>query len=238
MPKNRNIQVEEILADLPMFEQLGGAHLACLARQAQIRRVPAGTVLFGRGHPAIGCYAVIHGLVKLSLCSPEGVEKVLRLVGAGETFAESVIFDPQRQPAGARTLADCVLVFLPAAAMIDLLEKDGAFARALVASLSRRVHMLIADIESLSLSTATQRVAAYLHALAPACRADLTGGPVRVRLPANKTVIASRIGVTKETFSRLLHELSARGLIEVQQNEILLFDTAQLVGLAREAARG
>lgn len=224
--------VEEILAKLPMFRHVAAAHLRKLARHAELRRVAKNTLLYERGDPATGCYALVYGLVKLSLRAPGGAEKVLRLVGAGETFAESVMFHEQPQPVTALVLADSQLVFLPAKALFDLLDHDRRFVRTLLAGLSQRIHTLIADIEAYTLNTGTQRIAAYLHSLAVAS----DPAAAHVRLPANKTVIASRLGVTKETFSRLLHELSTQGLIEVRQREIVLRDPLRLAEMARGAA--
>jgi len=217
-----------MLGKLPLFRRAAPAQLHRLARHAELRNVAKDTLLYERGDAPAGCYALISGLVKLSLRAPGGAEKVLRLVGAGETFAESVLFHPQPQPVSALALADSRVVFLPAAALFDLLDHDRGFARELLADLSQRIHMLIADIESYSLSSGTQRIAAYLHSLA------LVPGPApaRVRLPANKTVIASRLGVTKETFSRLLHELTVQGLVEVSRREIVLRDPQRLAELA------
>ncbi len=231
MSENKTKPVEDILAKLPMFRQVAAAHLRRLARSAELRRVAKDTLLYQRGDPAAGCYALVYGLVKLSLLAPDGSEKVLRLVGGGESFAESVLFDQQPHPVTARALADSELVFLPAPALFELLDRDREFARALLADLARRIHVLIADIESYSLNTGTQRVAAYLYALADPSLAP----PARVRLPANKTVIASRLGITKETFSRLLHELTAQGLVEVSRREIVLPDPRRLAELARGA---
>lgn len=233
MSESRTKLVEEILAKLPMFRHVAPAHLRKLARHVQLRRAAKDTLLYERGDPATGCYALVRGLVKLSLRAPGGSEKVLRLVGAGESFGQSVMFHQQPQPVSALVLADSQLVFLPAQALYDLLDHDRRFVRALLASLSQRIHVLIADIEAYSLSSGTQRIAAFLHSLA-----DSQGAaPARVRLPANKTVIASRLGVTKETFSRLLHELTERGLIEVMQREIVLRDPRRLADLARGEAK-
>ena len=229
MSQNRTKPVEGVLAGLPMFRHVAGAQLHKLARHAQLRRAAKDTRLYERGDPATGCYALVRGLVKLSLRGPGGSEKVLRLVGAGESFAESAMFDRQPQPVTALVLADSELVFLPAPALYDLLDHDRAFVRALLAGLSLRIHTLIADIEAYSLNSGTQRIAAYLRSLADSPDA----APTRVRLPANKTVIASRLGVTKETFSRLLHELTARGLVEVSRREIVLRDPQGLAELAR-----
>jgi CRP-like cAMP-binding protein len=235
MSDNNALKIEDILGKLPLFRHVALAQLRRLARRAQLRSVAKDTLLYERGDAANGCYALVSGLVKLSLLAPNGAEKVLRLVGAGETFAESVIFHPQPQPVNALVLADSRVVFLPAQALCDLLEHDRGFARALLASLSQRIHMLIADIESYSLSSGTQRIAAYLHSLAGAPGPAGVCALTRVRLPANKTVIASRLGVTKETFSRLLHELTAQGLVEVSRREIVLRDPPRLAELARGA---
>jgi len=229
MSDNNIARIEVVLGRLPMFRHVAPAQLRKLARRAEMRRAARDTLLFARGDAATGCYALVRGLVKLSLRAPGGAEKVLRLIGPGETFAESVMFDAQPQPVDALVLADSELVFLPAPALYNMLDHDRAFARALLAGLSQQIHMLIADIEAYSLSSGTQRIAAFLHALA-----DSSGpAPARVRLPANKTVIASRLGVTKETFSRLLHELIAQGLVEVSRRDILLRDPPRLAELAR-----
>jgi CRP/FNR family transcriptional regulator, dissimilatory nitrate respiration regulator len=221
--------VEDILAGLPVFRHVAPAQLHRLAGHAELRHAAKDTRLYERGEPSTGCFALVYGLVTLSLLAPDGTTKVLRLVHPGETFAESVMFDVRPQPVNALVLADSQLVFLPAQAIFDLLAHDRTFMRALLASLSRRIHVLIADIEAYSLSSGTQRVAAYLHGLADTSSPE----PARVRLPANKTIIASRLGVTKETFSRLLHELSRQGLIEVRQREVVLRDPLRLAQLAQ-----
>lgn len=233
MSDNNTLKVEDILGKLPIFRHTAPVHLQRLARHAELRHVSRNTFLYQRGDPATGCYALVYGLVKLSLHAPDGAEKVLRLVAAGETFAESVLFDVQPQPVNALVLADSGLLFLPAKALDHLLEHDRAFARALLAGLSKRIHMLIADIEAYSLRSGTQRLAAFLHGLA----GPSDPAPVRVRLPANKTVIASRLGITKETLSRLLHELTAQGLVEVLRREIVLRDPRRLAQLAQGVAK-
>jgi CRP-like cAMP-binding protein len=118
---------------------------------------------------------------------------------------------------------------LPAEPVFALLERDPQFARSLIASLSQRMNGLVADVEASSLRGGLQRVAAYLDA-----HAELgDDGTARVRLPTTKTVIASHLGVTKETFSRLLRELAQRGLITVARREITLIERIRLADIAR-----
>ena len=93
--------------------------------------------------------------------------------------------------------------------------------------------MLIWDVEASSLRGGLQRVAAYLDAHVELGEEDVP----RVRLPTTKTVIASHLGVTKETFSRLLRELAQLGLIEVARREITLLDRARLGDIARNGPK-
>jgi len=176
-----------------------------------------------------GLYAVAYGMVKLALRTDAGEEKGLRLVGAGETFGAAVMFLEKPCPVDAVALADTLLVVLPAESVFALLERDPRFARSLIASLSQRMHGLVADVEASALRGGLQRVAAYLDAHAELCE----DGAALVRLPTTKTVIASHLGITKETFSRLLRELAQLGLIAVARREIALLDRSGLAELAR-----
>jgi len=49
-----------------------------------------------------------------------------------------------------------------------------------------------------------------------------------VSLPTSKAIVASRLSLTPEYFSHVLHELEARGLIEIDKRDIRIFDVKQL----------
>jgi CRP-like cAMP-binding protein len=225
--------LEGVIANLPMFRAAPRSSLVELARHARSQHVHRGSAVCRRGDPMPGFYAVAYGMVKLALRTDAGEEKVLRLVGPGETFGEAVMFLEKPCPVDAVALADSLLIMLPAEPVFSLLERDPRFARSLIASLSQRMHGLVADVEASSLRGGLQRVAAYLEAHAE------TGedGVVRVRLPATKTVIASHLGITKETFSRLLRELAQMSLITVARREITLLEPSGLADIARNGPR-
>jgi CRP-like cAMP-binding protein len=56
----------------------------------------------------------------------------------------------------------------------------------------------------------------------------VNGAPVAIRLPAKKSIIASRLNLTQEHFSRILHEIQAAGLVEIRGREIRLLDVGRL----------
>jgi CRP-like cAMP-binding protein len=96
----------------------------------------------------------------------------------------------------------------------------------MIAGLSRRLHGLISDLEAYTLQSGTQRVIGYLLNAVPEGAA--AGAAVELRLPASKGVIASRLNLTPEHFSRILHELAAAGLIEVDGRSFSILDVEGL----------
>jgi CRP-like cAMP-binding protein len=215
-----------VLANLPIFRRTPRAQVEKLARQARMHYAQRGEVIARCGERPPGLMAVGYGLVKLSLKGASG--KVLRLVGAGETFGEAVLFLDEPLPVDITALSDTLIVILPAAPLLELLERDPSFARALLASLCQRLHALVADFEAATLHGARERLAAYLDALAEP-------GSSVAQLPAAKTVVAARLGVAKETLSRLLRQFAEEGLIAVQRRSIRLLDRERLAAAARGA---
>jgi CRP/FNR family transcriptional regulator, dissimilatory nitrate respiration regulator len=81
-------------------------------------------------------------------------------------------------------------------------------------------------VESYTLRSSTQRLIGYLLQRAP--DDDDANDPVEINLPTPKHVLASRLNLTPETFSRILHELSNSGLIEVHGRNITVPDLRRL----------
>ena len=85
----------------------------------------------------------------------------------------------------------------------DMLRESSDASFGLLASMSRRLHMLVNQIESLTLQNATYRLVAYLLEEIPR---DVKTSP-EVQLTTPKGVIASRLAIQPETLSRSLAEL-------------------------------
>ena len=104
------------------------------------------------------------------------------------------------------------------------IEADPLFARRMLAGLSRRLHSLVSDVESYSLRSGAQRVIGYLlrdgH--------DVAAGVIELTLPTTKNIIASRLNLTPEHFSRVLHELAVARLIEVDGRTVRILDVDRL----------
>ncbi len=202
-----------------MFDGLDAPHLDALAAQSRVLFVPAGQVMFRRGTPSTGFYVVRDGLMQLSVSNSEGAVKVLEILSPGNAFGQAVMFLRKPYPVDATALADTRLIFVPAEAVDRVLDEDPHMARIMLASVSKRLQAKVADIAMLSLQSATQRIVAYFLGAVEAGRLEL---------PVRKQVLASRLGMTKETFSRAMRTLSDEGLIIVDGAVVQIPDVGAL----------
>jgi CRP-like cAMP-binding protein len=244
-----NTELRQAIASAPMFDGLDGAHVDFLAAQSRAIFLPAGQVLFRKGTPSTGFYMVRDGLMQLSVSNSEGVVKVVEILKPGSAFGHAVMFVHQPYPVDATALADAHLVFVPAAAVDRVLDEDPAMARIMLASMARRLQSKIQDIAMLSLQSATQRIVAYILGAVGAGTYNVGGGAgglehdaspeagsTSIELPALKQVLASRLGMTPETFSRAMRSLSDKGLIRADGAVVQIPDVAALDAYARSVS--
>lgn len=217
-------QAAALLAGLPMFRRTPRPQVGELARHSTARLVPAGEPIVRRGERVPGLMVVRYGLAKLFVTGDS--ERVIRLVGPGETFGEAALFLEQPLPVEVSAVADTALLIVPAAPLLELFDCDPRFARGLLAAVCQRLQLLVADFESATVHGARERLASYLSSLD-------AGASGIAHLPAAKSIIAARLGMTKETLSRLLRLLSDEGLIAVAGRDIRVVDPARLAAAAR-----
>jgi CRP-like cAMP-binding protein len=93
--------------------------------------------------------------------------------------------------------------------------------------MSLRLHGLVRDVEAYALDSGVQRIIGYL--LRDQSDGETApGAPLVVTLPVSKATVASRLSITPEYFSRVLHELEDAGLVKVDKREIHIPDAARL----------
>ena len=218
--------IPDIIAKLPLFAEISPAQLALIAAEAREKPLAKGEMLFNKGDPARGFFVVVRGQLKLAFRSPQGDEKVVHVVGPRQSFGEAVMFMDRPYPVFAQALCDTLLLHVSRNAVFELLECDASFARHMLAGLSMRLHALVQDVESLSLRSSAQRLIGYL--LQQCGDVELTAGSIECDLPTSKQVIASRLNLTPETFSRILHDLTGAGLITVHGRHIEIHDLRRL----------
>lgn len=225
--ETRSFDLPRYLSVLPLFTDLNRVELERLALGCQLRRLSRGDTVFRVGEPCEEFHVTVTGQVKLFAISPAGQEKVIELVGPGNSFAEALMFTGKPYIINAQALTDTLLLTVKKDAVVGEIERDARFAMRMLAGISRRLHGLVHDVEAYALHSGVQRVIGYLlrDQIAEDC---VSGEVITVSLPVSKATIASRLSLTPEYFSRVLHELEAAGLVRIDKRDVHILDVQRL----------
>ena len=226
----QDIKVSAFLANLALFKEAAADEIERIAHGTRVLHVQRGETLFHKGDPCDGFHLVVYGQAKLAFTSPQGAEKVVEIIGPGMSFGEAVMFLDLPHVVYAQTLADSMLLHISKSVVISELQRNPDFARKMLGGLSRRLHGIISDVEAYCMHSGAQRVIGYLlrDAQEAASEGDDQAKRIAVTLPTNKAVIASRLNLTPQHFSRILHELTDAGLVQVDGRTIHITDLDKL----------
>jgi CRP-like cAMP-binding protein len=213
-----------------LFASLDAAQFAQVQRSARLRRLAADEELFRQRQPVEHFFLLTSGQIKLFRLSADGGEKVIEIIRPGQTFAEAAMFMERDlgYPVNAAAIEPSEVWVFERKVFMDILRHSVDACFGLMATMSARLHRQLNDIDRLTLHNATYRLVSYLMQEAD----ENSGGNERVHLTTPKNIIASRLSIQPETFSRILSNLARRGLIEVEGQSIVLRDRVALARIA------
>lgn len=217
-----------------LFSALDDAQLKQTQEASHIVELDDGQALFETGDSAERFFLVLSGQIKLFRLSANGHEKIIDIIQSGHTFAEALMFlDHPCYPVSASALGATRVISFNNRRFLDLLRESAETGFRVMGAMSQRLRGLIKEIDDLTLQSATSRVCAML------LKHMRKNGSTEFALHAPKGVLASRLSVKPETFSRILNNLMQQKVIEVQTTQVKVLDPAELQELAHvESAIG
>ena len=181
-----------------------------------------GEQLFEQGEPADGFFCILEGWAKLYRLREDGEEVVVAIFSAGETFAEVAMFLGGRYPASCEAVSAARILKIDAANLRRAVLAEPQLAFDMLAAASMRLRELVDEIEQLKARSAPQRIADFFVK-----QAGLGSGSVRIALPYEKALIASRLGMKPESLSRALLRLLPVG-VTVDRESVTIDDVGKL----------
>lgn len=218
----------DTLAQLALFQGLRPEVLVALCEASRVFPVSKYEPVVWVGDCASELFVILRGSVKRAMVSASGQERVMAIMGPGESFGDAECIGAQRYAAAVTALEPTTIVAINFLTMKQQIEREPALALRLLELLAERQFALDSDIACSFFQSGGERVLDYLlrlaHPLPSATRAS--SGTICFTLPANKQTIASRIGMTPETLSRSLRELHEAGLLTVERRTVHLHMSA------------
>lgn len=223
---DHDLPLAAAIASQPIFAGISDEGLLDLHRASIVQQAVRGLVLFEQGAEPSFQAIVLEGAVHLLGRSTRGHEMVIETVEAPGLLLPAAVASGAPYLMSARCIADVRVLMIKADVFRGLLAREPSLALALIGCLSDQFRAMVRQIKTLKLRSGPQRVAAYLVALSRS-----QGSEQAITLPYEKGLIASQLGMTRESFSRILAKLQ-RGVIDMQGQSIHIRDHQALLVLS------
>lgn len=179
--------------------------LGLLAKATSVK-LATDQVLFLAGDPGDGCYRLNEGLLKVSIASPKGAERILTILGPGSIVGDMAMIDGRPRSASVSALRDCSLSFVSRAAFEAFAERQPEIYKYLVALLAERLREADHLVAAGSFLPPKGRVARALLDLAKAFGRDVGRNRILIQQKITQSDLAAMAGIARENVSRILNE--------------------------------
>lgn len=213
----------QVMATIPLFQNLSEQALSMLQGILQEKTFARMDNIFAEGDESEGFYILITGKVKVYKLSLEGKEQILHIAGAQELLGAVSAFAGTPYPAYADAIEKTQALFFPRKEFLRLIKQEPSVVMNIMANLSMRLQHFTRMIENLSLKEVPGRLGAYLLYL---CKKTACSDTVEMDI--SKGQLASFIGTSPETLSRILKKMSDKKILEVKARKVKLLNRKKL----------
>lgn len=217
-------RIVSILSANPFFAGFEREALEKIAAVCKHRHLALREILFLKGDPGDGLYAIRNGLIRIGTMDDLGQQMTMNVLGSGDVFGEITLLDGQSRTADAVAMEDTNMFFLPRREFLGLLEREPLIAVQLIGLLCARLRDVIGRLEETTFLPSEIRLARRILVLA----ADY-GAEVR----ASQEELASLAGVTRETVNRHLQSWKRSGVISLARGRLMIHNIDSLRRLAK-----
>jgi CRP-like cAMP-binding protein len=199
--------------DNSLLASLPDALAAGLFAAARPVKLTADQTLFLAGDPGDGCYRVEEGLLKISVVSPTGTERILAIMGPNSVVGELSMIDTEPRSATVTALRDSQLSFISRATFDAYSADHPDVYRHIITLLARRLRETNSVVAAATFLTLKGRVARAMLTLAEAFGHDVGQGRILIRQKVNQGDLAAMVGIARENVSRILNEWKREAVV-------------------------
>lgn len=223
-----NQQITDTIEQTRLFQNCDANFREALAAQSTIYNFPKGHMVFMTHDKADNFFIILEGWIKLYRETIDGDQAIIDVLTTNHMFGDTAIFEEDTYPSSAEIVEPTKVISLPLSLLKFEIEKNPKLAMAMMSSMARYRKQQDQEIENRTLKNAPQRIGCFLLRLVN----QNQQGKVTIDLPYDKTLVASKLGMQPETFSRALNKLKDHIDMDVSGGKIEIDNIAELVDYA------
>jgi CRP-like cAMP-binding protein len=216
----------EALKKINFFDDVSNAFLENLLSKASVLHYKKNTIIFLREEEAKNFYFVKRGWVKLFKETLDGTEAVIDVVSSNTIFGEQAIFSDMQYTYSAEVVDDAEIYSIPLSFLKNEIDSNIKFAHSFIKNMAKVQRIKELEIEHKSIQNVPQRIGCFILRL---CKEGQQTN-VTINLPYDKNLLAARLGIQPETFSRGLSKLREESGVEIKGSSVFIKNINQLTG--------
>lgn len=217
-------QLQETIGRLTYFHDWTAAQLHNIVADAHILAVPKHHLLIQKGKPLEHLYILISGEFRFFIPVTSGDERVVGILGPGSSFGEACLELGIACPYSGIAAQSSHLLAIGAKTFLQEVHASRHLLHKTLTLFAQRLMGVMSDVEISAQHTSLERVACYLSKFQPNPHTE----DFSVPLTGRKKDIAARIGLTAETFSRILAQLEQAEIIQSKGRELRVINASKL----------
>ncbi len=202
-----------------------------LLEHAKVQRLCGGDMLFCRGDPRCGLYAVVEGAVRITGVGENGKEAILTFIEPPNWIGEIALFDGRLRTHDAIAEGNVTAIHVPQEALDAVLAENPLYWKDFGLLIAQKLRLAFLWMEDMTVLPAAVRLTRRLVFMAEGY-GDLQGKSRRtISVPQEQ--LGLMLGISRQTTNQILKDLEAQGMIKVAYGVIELLD---LEGLKRRSS--
>jgi CRP-like cAMP-binding protein len=217
-------RIVRLLSANPFFAGLAQDALTKIAKICRQQHLAAREILFLKGDPSDGLYAIRRGQIRIGTTDDLGHQMTMNFLGGGDVFGEIALLDGRSRTADAVAMEDTDMFFLPRRDFLNLLDGEPSIAIQLIELLCARLRDTIERMEETVFLPAAPRLARRILMLATDYGAEIR---------TSQEELASLTGVTRETVNRQLQCWKRTGILSLGRGRVVIHNIDEFRRLAK-----
>ncbi|GIT86714.1 Crp/Fnr family transcriptional regulator [Roseobacter sp. OBYS 0001] len=197
----------EALRGSLLFSTMTDVNLSSVVAPGGVIELKRSEYLFEQGERAENLFLILNGWAQITRDEVDGSHTLVEAFHKGDCLAEAPALLGRAYPASCQAMTDLRALAVNGAMLLDLMQDNRSVLTHSLATLFKKLHGLVDDVEWLKSRTIRERLVKFLLE-----QSDHVKDGQEFTLPFSKSLIAAKIGTSPQQLSRTFLELREHGV--------------------------